>query len=135
MRSQDNTSLSPGYDADGNLTGDGTDTYTLGARNHLSAISGGATASFIYEKTIGGATTQFLYDGLNPVQELNGANPPTPTAKLTRGSTLTIISRGRIRAARGLRLPSIADCGLPSPYSSGAPPNTGYAAAINPHWP
>jgi RHS repeat-associated protein len=47
------------------------------------AISGGATASFVYDalgrrmsKTIGGTTTQFLYDRLNPVQELNGANPP-----------------------------------------------------------
>ncbi|MGC1343054.1 MAG: hypothetical protein WA854_12050 [Candidatus Binataceae bacterium] len=34
------------YDANGNLTGDGTNTYTWDARNHLSAISGAATASF-----------------------------------------------------------------------------------------
>jgi YD repeat-containing protein len=33
------------YDSNGNLTGDGTNTYTFDARNHLTAISGGATAS------------------------------------------------------------------------------------------
>jgi hypothetical protein len=35
------------YDANGNLTSDGTNTYTWDARNHLTAISGGATASFV----------------------------------------------------------------------------------------
>jgi RHS repeat-associated protein len=73
-----------GYDANGNLTDDGTNNYTWDARNHLSAISGGATASFVYDalgrrisKTIGGTTTQFLYDRLNPVQELNSSNGVT----------------------------------------------------------
>jgi len=74
-----NTRLS--YDSDGNLIGDGTNTYTFDARNHLTAISGGATASFVYDgfgrrmsKTISGTTTQYLYDSLNPVQELNSSN-------------------------------------------------------------
>jgi len=77
------------YDADGELKSDGTNTYTWDARGHLSAISGGATASFVYDafgrrmsKTIGVTTTQFLYDRLNPVQELNGAAPPAVTANL-----------------------------------------------------
>jgi RHS repeat-associated protein len=80
------------YDANGNLTGDGTNTYTWDARNHLSAMSGAASASFVYDafgrrarKTINGVTTQFLYDGLNPVQELNGASPPAATANLLTG--------------------------------------------------
>jgi YD repeat-containing protein len=66
------------YDANGNLTSDGTNTYTWDARNHLTAISGSTSASFVYDafgrrssKAISGTTTQFLYDdGLNPVQEL-----------------------------------------------------------------
>jgi RHS repeat-associated protein len=69
------------YDTNGNLTGDGTNTYTWDARNHLTAISGGSTASFVYDgfgrrmkKVIGGTTTQFVYDGLNPVQELNSSS-------------------------------------------------------------
>jgi YD repeat-containing protein len=78
MQSFDGQALT--YELHGNLTGDGTNTYTFDARNHLSAISGGATASFVYiafgrriSKTISGTTTQFLYDRLNPVQELNGS--------------------------------------------------------------
>ena len=90
MTAFNGTALS--YDANGNLTGDGTNTYSWDARNHLSSISGGATASFVYDafgrrasRTVSGATTEFLYDGLNPVQELNGGNPPSPTAELLTG--------------------------------------------------
>jgi RHS repeat-associated protein len=36
-------------------------------------------------KTINSAMTQFVYDGWNPVQELNGGNPPSPTANLLTG--------------------------------------------------
>ncbi len=80
------------YDANGNLTSDGTKTYTWDARNHLRAISGGASASFVYDafgrrmkKAVGGTTTQFVYDGLNPVQELDGASTPSVTANLLTG--------------------------------------------------
>lgn len=37
------------YDANGNLTSDGTNNYTWDARNHLTAVSGAATASFVYD--------------------------------------------------------------------------------------
>jgi YD repeat-containing protein len=81
------------YDSNGNLKNDGTNVYTWDARNHLTAISGGATASFVYDafgrrasKTIGGNVTQFLYDGLNPVQELNGT--PSVTANLLTGLSI-----------------------------------------------
>jgi uncharacterized protein RhaS with RHS repeats len=64
------------YDANGNLTNDGTNTYTWDARNHLTAIAGLSNATFAYDplgrrdlKTINGVSTQFLYDGLNPVQD------------------------------------------------------------------
>ncbi|MFZ0659437.1 MAG: RHS repeat-associated core domain-containing protein, partial [Candidatus Binataceae bacterium] len=70
------------YDTNGNLANDGTNTYTWDARNHLSAISGVNTAAFVYDpferrasKTINGNATQFLYDGLNPVQELQNGSP------------------------------------------------------------
>lgn len=72
------------FNAAGNMTSDGTNTYTFDARHHLSAISGGATASFVYDafgrrtkKVVAGTTTQFLYDGFNPVQELNSSNQAT----------------------------------------------------------
>ncbi len=78
------------YDLNGNLTSDGTTTYSWDARNQLAAItSASMTASFGYDplgrrqgKTVNSAATQFLYDGLNPVQELNG---PTIAATLLTG--------------------------------------------------
>lgn len=55
-----------GYDADDNLTSDGTNTYNWDARGHLSAIGGGSAASFSYDAlgrrtsaTINGATTSY----------------------------------------------------------------------------
>jgi RHS repeat-associated protein len=66
------------YDGQGNLTGDGTNTYVWDARNRLMRIKQGATvtASFEYDalnrrtkKIIGTAATEYLHDGLTPVQE------------------------------------------------------------------
>ena len=37
------------------------------------------------KKTINGTVTQFLYDRLNPVQELNGSHPPAVIANLLTG--------------------------------------------------
>src|SRR5947209_1400983 len=37
------------YDANGNLTSDGTNTYTWNARNQLLSISGAVSASFQYD--------------------------------------------------------------------------------------
>jgi RHS repeat-associated protein len=69
------------YDNNGNLVSDGTNTYTWNARNQLTAISSGVTASFVYDgfgrrekKTINGNLTEFLYDRVNAVQETSGAN-------------------------------------------------------------
>jgi RHS repeat-associated protein len=77
------------YDLNGNLTSNGTTTYTWNVRNQLAAVSGGVTASFQYDavgrrrgKTVGTTSTNFLYDGLNLLQELSGT---TPTANLLTG--------------------------------------------------
>src|SRR5208337_383854 len=77
------------YDANGNLTSDGTNNYTWDAKNHLTAISGAASASFSYDalgrrasKSIGATTTNFLYDWWNPVQEIQGG---APSANLLTG--------------------------------------------------
>jgi len=68
------------FDANGNLTSDGTNTYTWDARNRLTSISGGTTANFTYDalgrrvsKTINNVTTHFLYDGNDIVQEIGGS--------------------------------------------------------------
>jgi RHS repeat-associated protein len=77
------------YDDNGNLTSDGVRSYTWNARDQLASLTGPVNGSFAYDgfgrrrsKTIGGTTTQFLYDGLNPVQELASG---TPTANLLTG--------------------------------------------------
>ncbi|MGC1808346.1 MAG: RHS repeat-associated core domain-containing protein [Candidatus Binataceae bacterium] len=70
------------YDANGNLLTDGTNTYIWDARNHLISISGTSAASFVYDafgrrisKTVNGITTQYLYDGVNSLQEIqNGTS-------------------------------------------------------------
>jgi RHS repeat-associated protein len=67
------------HDQNGNLTGDGTNTYTWDARNRLASIAGPTAASFVYDplgrrqrKTVDGVITDFVYDGLNPVKATVG---------------------------------------------------------------
>src|SRR5438128_12645647 len=73
------------YENDGNLTSitdsDGTKLYSRNTKNQLIGVSGpNVNASFVYDgagrrqkKTINGSLTEFLYDGVNPVQETSGA--------------------------------------------------------------
>jgi RHS repeat-associated protein len=74
------------YDANGNLTHDGTRTYAYDQENRLTAV---AEASFTYDgmsrRVISGAT-KFLYDGAVPIAELDAANNYTRT--VTRGLDL-----------------------------------------------
>jgi RHS repeat-associated protein len=70
-----------GYDPNGNLTNDGTNTYVWDARDRLIGISGGTSATFSYDaldrriaKTINGATSTFLYDGADMVAESGASN-------------------------------------------------------------
>jgi len=76
------------YDADGNMTSDGTNAYAWSARNQLASMNFGSN-SFQYDgygrrsgRTISSTTTNYLYDGANPVQELSGT---TPTANILGG--------------------------------------------------
>jgi RHS repeat-associated protein len=83
------------YDLNGSLAtladGSGTTTYTWNPRDQLTGLSGPSlTASFGYDalgrratKTVNAVQTDFLYDGLNPVQE--GVLPSTPSANLLTG--------------------------------------------------
>ncbi len=66
------------YDLDGNTLSDGTNSYAWDARNRLVSANSGV-ATFAYDplgrrtaKTLLSATTGFLYDGPNAVQEQNG---------------------------------------------------------------
>jgi RHS repeat-associated protein len=63
------------YDLNGNLTNDGSRTYTWNVHNQLATIAGADTASYYYDAfgrrrsaTVNGQSTSTLYDGWNPIQ-------------------------------------------------------------------
>jgi RHS repeat-associated protein len=75
------------YDDNGNLINDGASTYQWDERNQLISIHSGPIeiANFQYDsggrrtaKTIGSATTGFLYDGVDIAQELQGTSRAAP---------------------------------------------------------
>lgn len=78
------TGLTITYDNNGNLTKDASEsnlTYTYDMENRLVSTANGVTSSFIYDPlgrlfqtTIGGVVTQFLYDGDALVGEYNSSN-------------------------------------------------------------
>src|SRR3546814_19514686 len=68
------------YDANGNLTSDGSTTYLYDIENRLVGASGGSSATLrydplgrLYEVVSGSNTTRFLYDGDELVAEYNGS--------------------------------------------------------------
>jgi RHS repeat-associated protein len=82
-------SQSQSFDRNGNLASDGLTSYLWNVRNQLTVMSGGGAASFEYDafarrrsRTVSGTVTDFMYDGMNPVQELSGG---VPTANILSG--------------------------------------------------
>jgi RHS repeat-associated protein len=72
------------YDLNGNLVSDGAVSYAWNARNELSQITTGqtATATFGYDatgkrtaRTVGGVSGSFVYDGTNIAQEQVAGSP------------------------------------------------------------
>ena len=113
------------YDANGNLTSDGSTTYTYDVENRLVSATGATVANLSYDptgrlfQTSGGAsgTTQFLYDGDALVAEYNGSGTllrryvhgPGVDEPLIwyEGSALT--TRRIVRADRQRSIVSVAD--------------------------
>jgi RHS repeat-associated protein len=69
-----------GYDANGNLTNDGSSSFVYDAENRLVSASGAKNASLgydplgrLFQTESGGVTTQFLYDGDELVAEYDGS--------------------------------------------------------------
>jgi len=79
-----------GYDANGNLTSDGTRTFTYDALNRLRAVSGGpAAVTLNYDPwgrlesyATGGTTTSFRYAGPNLVGEYDFSKPSPQDPRL-----------------------------------------------------
>ena len=69
-----------GYDANGNLTADGARSYSYDVENRLVGAAGNASATLtydplgrLYQATINGQITRFVYDGDALVAEYDGA--------------------------------------------------------------
>ena len=72
-----------GYDANGNLTGDGSSTYGYDVENRLITKSGGLTMAYdpngrLWQSSGGASgTTRYLYDGDDLIAEYNGSGAMT----------------------------------------------------------
>jgi RHS repeat-associated protein len=68
------------YDARGNLTSDGTNSYGYSSENLLTSASGPTPATLAYDPAMrlsqisATATTRFAYDGVNNIAEYDGSN-------------------------------------------------------------
>jgi uncharacterized protein (TIGR03437 family) len=119
------------YDPDGNLTSDGQTTYTWNARGRLSGLSReGLSVNFGYaadgrrtDRTIDGATTNYLYDGVNPVQEkVDGDVTATMTSAGVDGWQLRDsggATKRYLTDAVGSTLGLVDDSGAGAAYSYG----------------
>ena len=90
------------HDDNGNLTSDGTRTYTWNARNQLVAVDGPQMlVRFGYdavgrrhEREGDGVVTRFLYDGLHAVEVLGSAGAASPLGGLELGEHLALDESG-----------------------------------------
>lgn len=118
------------YDAAGNMIYDGTHSYTYDADGHVSAVDGGATASYAYDaygrrvqKNAGGAITNYIYGPSGAVVAEYGSCETCWAvgymywngqlkAEYTNSTTYFVHSDllGSTRLVTGYPTPSIADC-------------------------
>ena len=73
--------ITPGYDANGNVTNDGIHTYGFDFDNHLVSVDGGATATYKYDalgrriqKAAPTSTINYYYKGNTVIEERDNAN-------------------------------------------------------------
>ena len=81
-----------GWDANGNLTSDGTTTYAYDTENRLKTVTGGAGLTLTYDPlgrlyrvTSAGVTTQFVYDGDRLIAEYNAERHRAAALRAWRG--------------------------------------------------
>jgi RHS repeat-associated protein len=121
-RTASGVTVTPGWDANGNLANDGQHALSFDARNRLTTIAG--VASFVYDgfgrratATRAGVATSFLYDGYEVAQEQQGGTSANLLAgsgideHLSRngstyladalGSTVALASGGAVKTSYG----------------------------------
>jgi RHS repeat-associated protein len=116
------------YDAAGNMTHDASHSYTFDAENRLTAVDGGATASYVYDalgrrvkRTVGSSSYEYIYDNDGHIgwELLNGSINRTYIrsngyllAEYSQGTTYFIHQDhlGSTRLLTGYPSPSIVEC-------------------------
>ncbi|MEK6301162.1 MAG: RHS repeat-associated core domain-containing protein [Acidobacteriota bacterium] len=83
------------YDSAGNVTNDGSHTYTYDAENRIATVDGGTTATCAYDtsnqrykKVTGGATTHYIWQGSQVIAEHNGGTGAVVTDYVYSGSRM-----------------------------------------------
>jgi RHS repeat-associated protein len=124
------------YDARGNLTGDGSRTFSYDVENRLLTVGGSGSMTLDYDplgrlrQTIAGVTTQFLYDGDRLVAEYTTGSPGTVVRRYVHGAGIdeplvwyegaTLDDRRWLHAdERGSVLASTDSAGAATPYQYG----------------
>ena len=97
------------YDANGNTTNDGSNGYTWDSRNRLSSITGPVNGSFQYDalgrrvqKVVGGTTTNYLFDGMNYIEEQNATGAVAAVLSPAAATSFLLALAPRESASRSL---------------------------------
>jgi len=120
------------YDAAGDLTGDGSQTYTYDAAGRITAVDGGSTATYVYDafgrrarKTVGGVNTDYIRDKDGQVLAEMDPNWSTGYAYFGgrllaeyRNSTTYFVTQNQIGSSSLLTnvTGGVADCNVFYPY-------------------
>ena len=91
------------YDAAGNVTNDGSHSYTYDAENRIVNVDGGSTATYAYDqsnqrykKVTGGATTHYIWQGSQLIAEHNGSTGASIADYVYSGSRMIAKVAGSI---------------------------------------
>ncbi|MEW6130395.1 MAG: RHS repeat-associated core domain-containing protein [Acidobacteriota bacterium] len=83
------------YDANGNVTNDGSHTYQYDAENRVVSVDSGATATYAYDhqnqrikKVVGSTTTHYVWQGGQCIAEHNGSTGTVVTDYIFSGSRM-----------------------------------------------
>lgn len=85
------------YDANGNLTNDGSHTYSYDSENRVVSVDGGSTASYAYDHqnrryktTVGATVTHYIWQGSQVLAEHNGSTGSVILNYISSGSRMIL---------------------------------------------
>jgi RHS repeat-associated protein len=92
---QGSTTLNYSYDAAGNVTNDGSNSYQFDAENRVVSVNSGSTATYGYnqnnqrvKRVVSGVTTHAVWEGSRALAEYNGANGAVLVQYVSNGNKM-----------------------------------------------